>query len=201
MFGEGVTAAAGLGEIPAQTAQVAWTVCPKHTLARRLRDGFAEVFSAEDVGQLFPAVGRPAVLPGVLMLVTVLQFAEGLSARQTAEAIGRRIAGEHPFAVAPELLDCVHARDRRRVPRAGRAAVSVGRYRVVFTDAARQALRELDGAERLADITPGALSREALSALLSGTTPGTLPEAWKRWRPIPTAGRPWQGSSGRRTTA
>ncbi|WP_405814450.1 hypothetical protein OG241_07560 [Streptomyces sp. NBC_01390] len=73
VFGEGVgvAAAVGLGEIPAETARVAWTVCPKGTPAVRLRDEFAEVFSAEDIGQLFPTVGRPAVLPGVLMLVTV----------------------------------------------------------------------------------------------------------------------------------
>ncbi|MEU2740939.1 hypothetical protein ABZ656_37760 [Streptomyces sp. NPDC007095] len=50
------------------------------------------------------------------------------------------------------------------------------RFRVVFTDAAREALRELDGAERLANIAPGALSREALRALLAGTTLGTLLE-------------------------
>lgn len=47
---------------------------------------------------------------------------------------------------------------------------------MVFTDGAREALRELDGAERLANIAPGALSREALSALLSGTTLGMLLE-------------------------
>lgn len=50
------------------------------------------------------------------------------------------------------------------------------RYRVVFTDAARAALRELDGAERLANIAPGTLSREAMRALLGGTTLGALLE-------------------------
>ncbi|MGX9891193.1 hypothetical protein [Streptomyces sp. NPDC002276] len=49
-------------------------------------------------------------------------------------------------------------------------------YRVVFTDAAREALLELDGAERLTAIAPGALSRDALRALLAGTTLGTLLE-------------------------
>lgn len=47
---------------------------------------------------------------------------------------------------------------------------------MVFTDAARAALRELDGAERLANISFGALSREAMRALLAGTTLGTLLE-------------------------
>lgn len=54
--------------------------------------------------------------------------------------------------------------------------MSVSRYRVVFTDGAREALRELDGAERLANIAPGALSREALRALLADTALGTLLE-------------------------
>lgn len=47
---------------------------------------------------------------------------------------------------------------------------------MVFTDGARESLRELDGAERLASIAPGTLSREALRALLTGTTLGTLLE-------------------------
>ncbi|MEU5196127.1 hypothetical protein AB0G86_19060 [Streptomyces scabiei] len=47
---------------------------------------------------------------------------------------------------------------------------------MVFTDGARETLRELDGAERLASIAPGTLSREALRALLSGTTLGILLE-------------------------
>jgi hypothetical protein len=48
------------------------------------------------------------------------------------------------------------------------------RYRVVFTDATREQLRRLDGAERLASIPPGALTRDALQALLAGTTLGDL---------------------------
>ncbi|MGW2652193.1 hypothetical protein ACWC1D_00805 [Streptomyces sp. NPDC001478] len=47
---------------------------------------------------------------------------------------------------------------------------------MVFTDGARQTLRELDGAERLANIPPGALSRQALTALLTDTTLGALLE-------------------------
>ncbi|WP_335983114.1 MULTISPECIES: hypothetical protein [Streptomycetaceae] len=54
--------------------------------------------------------------------------------------------------------------------------MSSERYRVAFTDAARAALRELDGAERLRGIGPGALSRESQRALLAGTTLGTLLE-------------------------
>lgn len=93
----------GLGEVPVETARVAWTVCPRGTLAMRLRGEFAEVFSAEEVGKLFPASGRPAVPPGVLMLVTVLQFTEGLSDRQAAEAVRTRI--DWKYAMGVELTD------------------------------------------------------------------------------------------------
>lgn len=48
------------------------------------------------------------------------------------------------------------------------------RYRVVFTGAAREQMRLLDGAERLAGIPPGALTRDALRALLTGTALGDL---------------------------
>ena len=48
------------------------------------------------------------------------------------------------------------------------------RYRVAFTPDARAQLRLLDGAERLVGIPPGALSRPALQALLTGTVLGDL---------------------------
>ncbi|MEU3558541.1 hypothetical protein [Kitasatospora sp. NPDC006786] len=48
------------------------------------------------------------------------------------------------------------------------------RYRVVLTDTAREQLRGLDGAERLAGIPSGALDREALRALLAETSVGDL---------------------------
>jgi hypothetical protein len=50
-------------------------------------------------------------------------------------------------------------------------------YRVVFTDAARRELRALEGADRLAGIPPGVLSRESLRALLAGTELGELLDA------------------------
>jgi hypothetical protein len=68
------------------------------------------------------------------------------------------------------------------------------RYRLVFTDAAREVLRELDGAERLANIDRGALSREAMRALLAGTALGTLLEDLEA-----LAGDPYGGPTLART--
>ncbi|MGW4568734.1 IS1182 family transposase [Streptomyces sp. NPDC004561] len=91
----------GLSEIPAETARVARMVCPDGTLAMRLRDEFGEVFGGDRFAALFPHRGRPAVSPGVLALVTVLQFAEGLSDRQAAEAVRVRI--DWKYALGLEL--------------------------------------------------------------------------------------------------
>ncbi|MBU3863224.1 IS1182 family transposase [Streptomyces sp. 4503] len=93
----------GLGEIPAETERVARAVCPDGTLAMRLRDEFAEVFSGEAFASLFPCRGRPAVPPRALALVTVLQFAEGLSDRQAATAVRVRI--DWKYALGLELTD------------------------------------------------------------------------------------------------
>jgi len=44
-----------------------------------------------DFVSLFPRRGQPALAPWRLVLVTVMQFAEGLSDRQTADAVRGRI--------------------------------------------------------------------------------------------------------------
>ncbi|WP_405850320.1 MULTISPECIES: transposase [unclassified Streptomyces] len=93
----------GLGVIPVETERVARAVCPDGTLAMRLRDEFADVFSGEAFVSLFPRRGRPAVPPGALALVTVLQFAEGLSDRQAATAVRMRI--DWKYALGLELTD------------------------------------------------------------------------------------------------
>ncbi len=93
----------GLGDIPAETKRVARAVCPDGTLAMRLRDEFGDVFTGEAFASLFPRRGRPAVPPGALALVTVLQFAEGLSDRQAATAVRVRI--DWKYALGLELTD------------------------------------------------------------------------------------------------
>src|SRR5262249_45110305 len=49
---------------------------------------------------LFPTHGRPAEAPWRLALVTVLQFAEGLSDRQAADAVRARLDWEYLLGLA-----------------------------------------------------------------------------------------------------
>jgi len=89
--------------VPEQTARVARAASPKSSLYMRLRDEFATVFTDEHFADLFPACGQPAQNPWRLALVTVMQFVEGLSDRQAADAVRARI--DWKYALSLDLED------------------------------------------------------------------------------------------------
>lgn len=77
--------------IPEETRRVAWAAFPKGTLCQRIADTLGTVYRDHQFAHLFPRRGQPAVAPARLALATVLQFVEGLSDRQAAEAVRGRI--------------------------------------------------------------------------------------------------------------
>lgn len=77
--------------VPAGTARVVHAAFPKGTRWMRLRDELGTIYEDDHFATLFPTRGQPALAPWRLALVTVLQFAEGLSDRQAAEAVRARI--------------------------------------------------------------------------------------------------------------
>ena len=77
--------------IPEETQRVARAAFPKGNLYIRMRDELGELYQDEQFIDLFPGRGQPAESPGRLAWVTVMQFSEGLSDRQTAEALRARI--------------------------------------------------------------------------------------------------------------
>jgi transposase len=89
--------------VPAGTAEVARAAFPKGCLAIRIRDALGELFEDAQFAGLFATRGRPAVSPARLALVSVLQFAEGLSDRQAADAVRGRI--DWKYALGVELAD------------------------------------------------------------------------------------------------
>jgi uncharacterized protein YbjT (DUF2867 family)/transposase len=74
--------------IPKQTARVAF---PQPTFAMRLADTLGPIFKDEQFAALFPAVGKPALSPARLALVTLLQYAENLPDRAAADSVRARI--------------------------------------------------------------------------------------------------------------
>src|SRR5512138_3673099 len=69
----------------------------------RMRDELGVLDEDAAFVALFPARGQPAEPPWRLALVLVLQFAEGLSDRQAADAVRGRI--DWKYALSLELTD------------------------------------------------------------------------------------------------
>ena len=77
--------------VPPETARIARAAFAKGNRYLRLADELDTLFTDETFGTLFPTLGQPACPPWRLALVTILQFAEGLSDRQAAHAVRSRI--------------------------------------------------------------------------------------------------------------
>jgi transposase len=92
-----------MGTIPEETVRVARAACPKGTLAMRLRDELGELYQDEYFASLYPVEGQPAYEPWRLAIVTVLQYAEGLTDRQAANAVREHI--DWKYALGLELTD------------------------------------------------------------------------------------------------
>jgi transposase len=89
--------------VPEETARVARAAFPKGNAYLTLRDELETIYADDQFAGLFPKRGQPAQAPGHLALVTVLQFAEGLSDRQAAEAVRSRI--DWKYLLGLELED------------------------------------------------------------------------------------------------
>ena len=92
-----------LAPIPVDTARVAHAAFPKGTLCLQIRDTLGPLYEDAQFAALFSPTGQPAEAPARLALVLILQFAEGLSDRQAAEAVRGRI--DWKYALALELTD------------------------------------------------------------------------------------------------
>lgn len=89
--------------VPTSTAQVAHAAFPKGNIYLRMRDELGTIYDDETFASLFPNLGQPAFAPWRLALITVMQFVEGLTDRQAAEAVRSRI--DWKYALSLELTD------------------------------------------------------------------------------------------------
>ena len=90
--------------VPDDTARIARAAFPRGNPYLRLRDRLGPVFDNAGFADLDPRRGQPAYTPWRLSLVTLLQFREGLSDRQAAEAVRARI--DWKYLLALELARC-----------------------------------------------------------------------------------------------
>ena len=93
----------GCNEIPQETARIARAAFPKGNPYMQLRDTVGPIYDNQQFAPLFPNLGQPAEDPARLALTTIMQFVEGLSDRQAANAVRSRI--DWKYALALELTD------------------------------------------------------------------------------------------------
>jgi transposase len=89
--------------IPDETARVARAVFPDGSPAMLVRDELGMLFDDQAFAALFPPCGQSALSPSRLLLITLLQFMEGLTDRQAADAVRRCI--DWKYALALDLTD------------------------------------------------------------------------------------------------
>lgn len=78
-------------EIPEETIRVALAAFPKGNVYMTMRDKLGPLFSDDPFAPLFDWRGQAGVSPGLLAMVTIMQYMEGLTDRQAAEAVRGRI--------------------------------------------------------------------------------------------------------------
>src|ERR671920_1289491 len=93
----------GAPPVPDDTARIARAAFPRGNPYLLLRDRLGPVFDDAGFADLYPQRGQPAYTPWRLALVTLLQFREGLSDRQAAEAVRGRI--DWKYLLALDLAD------------------------------------------------------------------------------------------------
>ena len=92
-----------IGSVPEETARVARAAFPKGNLYLQIREELGTIYEDSFFANLFPKVGQPAEAPWRLVLVCIVQFLEGLSDRQAAEAVRSRI--DLKYLLGLELTD------------------------------------------------------------------------------------------------
>ena len=89
--------------VPEDTARIARAIFPEGNLVMRMYDELDMLFRDADFADIFATQGQPAESPVRLALVTLLQFWEGLTDRQAADAVRTRI--DWKYLLCLELTD------------------------------------------------------------------------------------------------
>src|SRR4051794_29023963 len=109
--------------VPEETRQVARAAFPKGPLCLHIADELGAIYNDSQFVTLFPCRGKPAEAPGRLALATVLQFVEGLSDRQAADAVRGRIDWKYALGLSLRL-PAGNRGGTRRVPISRRVGLS-----------------------------------------------------------------------------
>ena len=92
-----------IASIPSDTIRVAQSAFPKGNIYLKMRDELGVFYDDNCFSTLFSLQGKPALAPWRLALITIMQFVEGLTDRQAADAVRGRL--DWKYALSLELTD------------------------------------------------------------------------------------------------
>jgi len=92
-----------LATIPTDTVRVAQIAFPKGNKYLTIRDHLGVLYQDQEFADLYSHLGQAGEAPGLLAVVTILQYMENLSDRQSAEAVRARI--DWKYLLGLELTD------------------------------------------------------------------------------------------------
>lgn len=178
-------------QIAEDTVRVARAAFPKGNLYLTIRDELGEIYAEEQFADLYAGTGQPGEDPVELALVTIVQFIEGLTDREAADAVRSRI--DIKYLLGLELSDAgfdysVLSKYRQRLIDGGKETQLLDRLLERFkergllkkrgqqrTDSTHveAAIRKLNRLERVGETLRQALNRLAVVApdWLSGQAP------------------------------
>lgn len=93
----------GIKPIPPLTSEIAHKAFPKGNLYMTLRDELGTFYDDNDFAELYSSEGQPALHPGRLALICVMQYMANLSDRGAVEAVAARI--DWKYALGLKLTD------------------------------------------------------------------------------------------------
>jgi transposase len=134
--------------IPEETQRVARAAFPRGNVYMQVADRLGTIYHDAQFAARFPTRGQSAEAPARLALVTILQFAEGLSDRQAADAVRSRIDWKYVLGLAltdPGFHHTVLSEFRTRLV-AGEAASHL--LEALLTVARTQGLLKARGRQR-----------------------------------------------------
>lgn len=91
----------GIKPIPSLTQEIARKAFPKGNIYMTMRDELGSFYDDEDFAELYSTEGQPALHPGSLALICVMQYIANLSDRGAVEAVAARI--DWKYALGLEL--------------------------------------------------------------------------------------------------
>jgi len=148
--------------IPDETRRIAHAAFHKDALCLRLVEALGQLYLDEQFAALFPTRSRPVASPARLTLVLVLQYMEGLSDRQAADAVRGHV--DWKYALRLELTD----------PGFDHTMLSEFRTRLVAKEADRLVLDTLLDRLRKLELIKQRGRQRTDSTLLPGASPMRL---------------------------